>query len=109
MRNQRREKEVHMRTTENRNTTPEQGATETLTGQGIHPAETGSLLSGAKIQRGPILRSGKTLDQLIRSWSTVVPTLLRVRNHSEWRDHLNFLPSPDRDWGSGSIAPVSPI
>ncbi len=36
-----------------------------LTGQGIHPAQTGSLLSGAKIQRGPILRSGKTLDQLI--------------------------------------------
>jgi hypothetical protein len=36
-----------------------------LTGQGIHPAQTGSLLSGAKIQRGPILRSGKTLDQMI--------------------------------------------
>ena len=34
-----------------------------LTGQGIHPAQTGSLLSGAKIQRGPILRSGKTFDQ----------------------------------------------
>ncbi len=36
-----------------------------LTGQGIHPAQTGSLLSGATIQRGPILRSGKTFDQLI--------------------------------------------
>jgi hypothetical protein len=36
-----------------------------LTGQGIHPAQTGSLLSGATIQRGPILRSGKTLDQVI--------------------------------------------
>ena len=36
-----------------------------LTGQGIHPAQTGSLLSGATIQRGPILRSGKTLDQEI--------------------------------------------
>ncbi len=37
----------------------------TLTGQGIHPAQTGSLLSGATIQRGPILRSGKTIDQVI--------------------------------------------
>lgn len=36
-----------------------------LTGQGIHPAQTGSLLSGATIQRGPILRSGKTVDQMI--------------------------------------------
>jgi hypothetical protein len=36
-----------------------------LTGQGIHPAQTGSLLSGATIQRGPVLRSGKTLDQVI--------------------------------------------
>jgi hypothetical protein len=36
-----------------------------LTGQGIHPAQTGSLLSGATIQRGPILRSGVTIDQLL--------------------------------------------
>lgn len=36
-----------------------------LTGQGIHPAQTGSLLSGATIQRGPILRSGVTVDQLL--------------------------------------------
>lgn len=36
-----------------------------LTGQGIHPAQTGSLLSGATIQRGPVLRSGKTVDQVI--------------------------------------------
>lgn len=36
-----------------------------LTGQGIHPAQTGSLLSGAVIQRGPVLRSGKTVDQVI--------------------------------------------
>lgn len=36
-----------------------------LTGQGIHPAQTGSLLSGATIQRGPVLRSGKTIDQVI--------------------------------------------
>jgi len=36
-----------------------------LTGQGIHPAQTGSLLSGATIQRGPILRSGITVDQIL--------------------------------------------
>lgn len=36
-----------------------------LTGQGIHPAQTGSLLSGVTIQRGPILRSGKTVDQIL--------------------------------------------
>lgn len=36
-----------------------------LTGQGIHPAQTGSLLSGAAIQRGPILRSGTTIDQVV--------------------------------------------
>lgn len=36
-----------------------------LTGQGIHPAQTGSLLSGAAIQRGPILRSGVTVDQVL--------------------------------------------
>jgi hypothetical protein len=35
-----------------------------LTGQGIHPAQTGSLLSGASIQRGPVLRSGVTVDQV---------------------------------------------
>ncbi|MBM3738105.1 MAG: DUF1552 domain-containing protein [Acidobacteria bacterium] len=36
-----------------------------LTGQGIHPAQTGSLLSGAVIERGPILRSGVTIDQVL--------------------------------------------
>jgi len=36
-----------------------------LTGQGIHPAQTGSLLSGATIERGPVLRSGKTVDQIM--------------------------------------------
>src|SRR5262245_28010318 len=35
------------------------------TGQGIHPAQTGSLLSGAAIQRGPIIRAGITVDQMI--------------------------------------------
>lgn len=36
-----------------------------LTGQGIHPGQTGSLLSGAKIARGAILSSGVSVDQMI--------------------------------------------
>jgi hypothetical protein len=35
------------------------------TGQGIHPAQTGGLLSGAKIQKGAIIRAGITFDQVI--------------------------------------------
>src|SRR5687768_2242213 len=35
------------------------------TGQGIHPAQTGSLLSGAPIMRGPVIRAGITVDQMI--------------------------------------------
>jgi hypothetical protein len=35
------------------------------TGQGIHPAQTGSLLSGAMIQRGAIIKAGITIDQVI--------------------------------------------
>jgi Protein of unknown function (DUF1552) len=35
------------------------------TGQGIHPAQTGGLLSGAHIQKGAIIRSGISVDQLI--------------------------------------------
>ena len=35
------------------------------TGQGIHPAQTGSLLSGAVIQKGAIIRAGTSIDQMI--------------------------------------------
>jgi hypothetical protein len=35
------------------------------TGQGIHPAQTGSLLSGAMIQKGAIIKAGITVDQMI--------------------------------------------
>ncbi len=35
------------------------------TGMGIHPAQTGSLLSGAMIQRGAIIKAGITVDQMI--------------------------------------------
>ncbi len=36
-----------------------------LTGQGIHPGQTGSLLSGAKIARGAVIHSGISMDQMI--------------------------------------------
>lgn len=35
------------------------------TGQGIHPAQTGCLLSGATIQKGAIIRAGITVDQML--------------------------------------------
>jgi hypothetical protein len=35
------------------------------TGHGIHPAQTGCLLSGATIQRGAIIKAGVTVDQMI--------------------------------------------
>src|SRR5215831_5644699 len=35
------------------------------TGHGIHPAQTGCLLSGAEIQKGPIIRAGITVDQVL--------------------------------------------
>jgi hypothetical protein len=34
-------------------------------GQGIHPAQTGSLLSGAHLQKGAIIHSGISVDQMI--------------------------------------------
>jgi Protein of unknown function (DUF1552) len=34
-------------------------------GQGIHPAQTGSLLSGEHIQKGAIIHSGVSIDQMI--------------------------------------------
>src|SRR5262245_50577468 len=35
------------------------------TGQGIHPAQTGSLLNGSAIQKGAIIRAGISVDQVI--------------------------------------------
>jgi hypothetical protein len=34
-------------------------------GMGIHPAQTGNLLSGVPLQKGPIVRSGITMDQVL--------------------------------------------
>jgi len=36
-------------------------------GLGIHPAQTGSLLSGANIQKGAIIKAGITVDQVLAS------------------------------------------
>jgi hypothetical protein len=38
-----------------------------LIGQGIHPAQTGSLLSGARISKGAVVHSGISVDQMIAS------------------------------------------
>jgi hypothetical protein len=35
------------------------------TGHGIHPAQTGSLLSGATIQKGAVIHAGITVDQML--------------------------------------------
>ncbi len=35
------------------------------TGKGIHPAQTGSLLSGSAIQKGAIIKAGITIDQML--------------------------------------------
>ncbi len=35
------------------------------TGQGIHPGQTGNLLSGVPIQRGAVIHSGTSVDQMI--------------------------------------------
>src|SRR5262249_25309506 len=35
------------------------------TGMGIHPAQTGALLSGAHIQKGAIVHAGTTFDQVL--------------------------------------------
>jgi hypothetical protein len=37
------------------------------TGVGIHPGQTGNLLSGAALQRGSVLRGGVTMDQVLAS------------------------------------------
>src|SRR5215831_2932544 len=38
---------------------------EALMGQGIHPGQTGSLLSGAHISKGAVIHSGISVDQMI--------------------------------------------
>src|SRR5262249_49786844 len=48
-------------------------------GHGIHPAQTGCLLSGAEIQKGPIIRAGITVDQALANHigqDTLQPSLV---------------------------------
>src|SRR5437868_11405861 len=37
------------------------------TGVGIHPGQTGNILSGAALQRGAVLRGGTSMDQVLAS------------------------------------------
>ena len=49
------------------------------TGNGIHPAQTGGLLSGSVIQKGAIVRAGITIDQLLANrigQETALPSLV---------------------------------
>jgi hypothetical protein len=49
------------------------------TGNGIHPAQTGCLLSGSLIQKGAIVRAGVTIDQLLANrigQDTALPSLV---------------------------------
>jgi len=50
------------------------------TGHGIHPAQTGSLLSGAEIQKGTIVKAGITVDQMLANrigQDTAQPSITR--------------------------------
>ena len=49
------------------------------TGNGIHPAQTGGLLSGSVIQKGAIVKAGITIDQLLANrigQETALPSLV---------------------------------
>jgi hypothetical protein len=49
------------------------------TGVGIHPGQTGNILSGAALQKGAVLRGGISIDQVLaHHWSeeTTVPSLV---------------------------------
>src|SRR5439155_6384406 len=49
------------------------------TGVGIHPGQTGNVLSGASLQKGAVLRGGTSVDQVLASAfaeQTAVPSLV---------------------------------
>jgi hypothetical protein len=49
------------------------------TGVGIHPGQTGNILSGAALQRGAVLRGGTSMDQVLAAHfeeETAVPSLV---------------------------------
>jgi Protein of unknown function (DUF1552) len=82
------------------------------TGVGIHPGQTGNLLSGVALQRGAVLRGGITIDQVLAGRSgdeTPVPSLvlgceqpitgyhesnfsMAYSSHISWRDAASPLP-----------------
>jgi hypothetical protein len=49
------------------------------TGVGIHPGQTGNILSGAALQKGPVLRGGTSMDQVLAAHfadATAQPSLV---------------------------------
>jgi Protein of unknown function (DUF1552) len=82
------------------------------TGVGIHPGQTGNLLSGVALQRGAVLRGGITMDQVLAGRLgdvTPVPSLvlgceqpitgyhesnfsMAYSSHISWRDAASPLP-----------------
>jgi hypothetical protein len=54
-------------------------------GNGIHPAQTGCLLSGAVIQKGAIVRAGTTIDQVLANrlaQETAQPSIVLACEHA---------------------------
>ena len=75
------------------------------TGQGIHPAMTGNLLSGAPLASGGEIRSGTSMDQLLAQrygHSTKVPSLVLGCEKSNPSVHKNYsmLYSSHISWSS---------
>ena len=82
------------------------------TGVGIHPGQTGNILSGAALQKGAVLKGGTTMDQLLAArfgQETAVPSLvlgceqpitgyhetnfsMAYSSHISWRDATSPLP-----------------
>jgi hypothetical protein len=55
------------------------------TGNGIHPAQTGSLLSGAILQKGAIVKAGITIDQVLANrigQETAQPSIVLACEHA---------------------------
>jgi len=81
-------------------------------GQGIHPAQTGNLLSGVSLERGAVARSGITVDQVLAKYvggDTPRPSLvlsceppltgrheseysLAYSSHISWQDAVSPVP-----------------
>ena len=66
-----------------------------LTGQGIHPGQTGSILSGAKIAKGAVISSGISVDQMIAS------KVGEVRNNKKGKARGGFVVPDDRPYPVG--------